>query len=194
MSTATSHRMMSAVRASGAVRWRAMPLTPEQQRALGARIRDARTRLGWTQVALAARMGVQPATVYRWEAGRSVLSHSRLHHLADVLGLQVGIEPTVPAPAPAGRGEWELPMWQDRQRGTKALDQVKTLYWRTQAKTPEWRELEGLLDRLVPWGGEDWHRLHAAGADHLVVARGKRRKLKNGGVERRRGNAVRRRK
>ena len=38
------------------------------------RIKEIRKRLGWSQVVLAASLGVTPTVVYRWESGKSVPS------------------------------------------------------------------------------------------------------------------------
>jgi len=38
---------------------------------IGSEIRPLRTALGWTQARLAAELGVDPASVWRWEHGRA---------------------------------------------------------------------------------------------------------------------------
>lgn len=57
--------------------------------ALGRRIRAERERLGMTQAALAARIGVSRSAVAQWETGRSGQVGSNLARVAEAL--QVGI-------------------------------------------------------------------------------------------------------
>ena len=49
---------------------------------IGDRIREARTRLGLTQVQLAQQVGVSSQTVWSWEAGRVRPKHEHLEELA----------------------------------------------------------------------------------------------------------------
>lgn len=57
---------------------------------IGGRIRAARERLGLTQAALAARVGVTRSAVAQWETGRSGQVGGNLALIASVLG--VGVE------------------------------------------------------------------------------------------------------
>ena len=56
---------------------------------IGARIREARTRLELTQAQLAGQVGVSSQTVWSWEAGRVKPTHEHLEELA--IHFQVGI-------------------------------------------------------------------------------------------------------
>ena len=49
---------------------------------IGARIREARSRLGLTQAQLAGQVGVSSQTVWSWEAGRVKPKHEHLEELA----------------------------------------------------------------------------------------------------------------
>lgn len=47
-----------------------------------AELRAARRALGLTQVALAARLGVPQATIWRWETGKHGIDHPEILRLA----------------------------------------------------------------------------------------------------------------
>lgn len=53
---------------------------------VGARIRNLRDGLGWSQVDLAEKVGVSQATVSSWEQGAK-LDHVRLSDIANALGI-----------------------------------------------------------------------------------------------------------
>lgn len=54
---------------------------------LGALIRAARLRRGWTQENLAERIGVQKSYVSQWETGARKWPQEHVRNIADVLGL-----------------------------------------------------------------------------------------------------------
>ena len=49
-------------------------------------IRELREARGWTQLELANRLGVTPATVYNWERGKYEPSASKLRQIAQAFG------------------------------------------------------------------------------------------------------------
>lgn len=51
-------------------------------REIGDRIREQRERIGWSQQALADRMGVRDYTVCRWERGKLNLTVRTIYRLA----------------------------------------------------------------------------------------------------------------
>lgn len=53
-------------------------------------LKTLRKRKGMTQVELAERMGVEQATIQRWEAGKREPDIAALHKIADVLGASAG--------------------------------------------------------------------------------------------------------
>ena len=57
---------------------------------IGARIKDARRKHGWTQDDLAAAVGVSRSAVAQWETGRAGQLTPNLTRIASVLG--VGVE------------------------------------------------------------------------------------------------------
>ncbi len=67
-------------------------------------IRALRQARGWTQFALALRIGVQPQAVNLWERGRRLPQVAPLRKLGEVFGLcsdDIALEPRAePAPAP----------------------------------------------------------------------------------------------
>jgi transcriptional regulator with XRE-family HTH domain len=80
----------------------------EADRQVARRIRERRVALGLTQGDLAARLGLTPQQVRRYEAGADRLTAGRLHVVAETLGVGVahlyeGL-PTVAAPDPADGG------------------------------------------------------------------------------------------
>jgi transcriptional regulator with XRE-family HTH domain len=52
-------------------------------------IRELREGQGWTQLELANKLGVTPATVYNWERGRYEPSASKLRALAGAFGVSM---------------------------------------------------------------------------------------------------------
>jgi transcriptional regulator with XRE-family HTH domain len=50
-------------------------------------IRELRRARGWTQFALALRVGVQPTAVYLWESGRRTPQVPQLRKLGEAFGL-----------------------------------------------------------------------------------------------------------
>ena len=64
----------------------------------GARIRTRRQALGWTQVELAARVGVSESTVIRWEKGKMPPSRHR-GRIEAVLGISLSDESPLPVRA-----------------------------------------------------------------------------------------------
>lgn len=70
-----------------------MPLrkAPDAQldKAIGARLRDARRRKGLTQVEVSVALGIQSETVSRYESGSISLSLAMLGRMAKVLGVGV---------------------------------------------------------------------------------------------------------
>ena len=52
-------------------------------------IRELREAAGWTQLALATRLGVTPATVYNWERGKYEPRASQLRALAQAFGVSM---------------------------------------------------------------------------------------------------------
>jgi transcriptional regulator with XRE-family HTH domain len=61
-------------------------------RATGARIAKRRHQLGWTQVELAARIGVSPSSVADWERGASY-PKKKLGKVEQVLGVRLDEDP-----------------------------------------------------------------------------------------------------
>lgn len=59
-------------------------------RAIGARLRAARQRKGWTQTQLSVALSLQAETVSRYETGAVSLSLAMLYRMASMLG--VGVE------------------------------------------------------------------------------------------------------
>lgn len=68
-----------------------MALAPSE---VGARIKDARVRKGWTQLGFALEAHVSPSTVTRWEAGK-LPPLRELYRIAELLG--VGLDELVEA-------------------------------------------------------------------------------------------------
>ncbi len=68
-------------------------------RSIGARIRVARTRAGLTQERMAERLGVESATVYRFEAGKRGVTLPMLYRIAAVLNVPASsfVESETPA-------------------------------------------------------------------------------------------------
>lgn len=64
---------------------------------IGRRIARRRHQLGWTQIELAARLGVSPSTVANWERGASY-PKKKFGKVEQVLGVSLDGEP---APEPA---------------------------------------------------------------------------------------------
>ncbi len=50
-------------------------------------IRQLREERGWTQLELANRLGVTPATIYTWERDRNEPRASQFRKLADLFGV-----------------------------------------------------------------------------------------------------------
>ena len=66
-------------------------------------IRQLRQDRGWTQFALALRVGVQPQAVYLWERGRRVPQVPQLRTLGQLFGIcsdEILLEPAGDPPAP----------------------------------------------------------------------------------------------
>ena len=68
-------------------------------RVTGARIARRRHQLGWTQVELAARIGVSPSSVADWERGVSY-PKKKLGKVEQVLGITLDDEPPPPPELP----------------------------------------------------------------------------------------------
>ena len=64
-------------------------MSGELHRQWGQAIKVAREANGWTQMALADRLGVRPSTVSRWEAGVFAPSDSNKLRVAGCLGVDV---------------------------------------------------------------------------------------------------------
>jgi len=100
-------------------------------RDVGARVRQARERKGWTQEQVAEKLGIGPETVSRYETGAIPLSLTMLVRVAGALG----IEPVSLLPAP--------------RKGQQQADEELLGRWR--ALDADGRKLVlGLLRRLVP--------------------------------------------
>ena len=59
-------------------------------------IRELRRERGWTQFALALKVGVQPQAVYLWESGRRTPQVPQLRRLGQIFGLcsdEIALEP-----------------------------------------------------------------------------------------------------
>jgi transcriptional regulator with XRE-family HTH domain len=52
-------------------------------------IRELREARGWTQLELAIKLGVTPATVYNWERGKYEPTASKLRQIALALGVSM---------------------------------------------------------------------------------------------------------
>lgn len=65
--------------------------TPEELRALGARIREARDAAGLSQAEFARRVGLKDAaSAWRWESGRAEPSLAMLRRIASVTDADLG--------------------------------------------------------------------------------------------------------
>lgn len=62
----------------------------ELQRRLGSRIRDLRTKKGWTQDIFADKSGFHRAQVGAFERGEMNITLASLHLVAQTLGVKVG--------------------------------------------------------------------------------------------------------
>lgn len=62
----------------------------ELLRRVGQRVARARQERGWTQERIAETVGIEPATMSRWETGDRALSLSTLAAIADCLELALG--------------------------------------------------------------------------------------------------------
>jgi transcriptional regulator with XRE-family HTH domain len=80
-------------------------------------IRDLRQARGWTQFALALKVGTQPQAVYLWESGRRTPQVSQLRKLGELFGLCS--DEIVLAPSPDG-GEASHRPRADRRAGEPA--------------------------------------------------------------------------
>ena len=69
-----------------------------------ATIRELRERAGWTQLELANRLGVTPATVYTWERGKFDPRASQLRKLALAFGVSMD-DIALPDDAERGAGK-----------------------------------------------------------------------------------------
>src|SRR2546422_3930704 len=65
----------------------------------GAQLREFRRRLGLTQAALAARLGVSFVTINRWERGKSRLPGQLLKQLRQLEAEQIAAASRIPGPA-----------------------------------------------------------------------------------------------
>ncbi len=52
-------------------------------------IRELREGRGWTQLELAVKLGVTPATVYNWERGKYEPTASKLRAIAQTFGVSM---------------------------------------------------------------------------------------------------------
>jgi transcriptional regulator with XRE-family HTH domain len=52
-------------------------------------IRELRDRQGWTQLEMANRLGVTPATVYNWERGKYEPTASKLRQIAQLFNVSM---------------------------------------------------------------------------------------------------------
>ena len=72
-----------------------MPRVPDIDRRvhieIGGRLRQLRTKAGWTQERLAEALTTQPATVSRYETGAIALSVTMLHRIAAVFEVPAGV-------------------------------------------------------------------------------------------------------
>lgn len=75
--------------------------TELSDQAVGAALRTARVRSGWTIKALAGRIGLSMATISQLENGKARLTVTRLYEIAEVLGVRVEqvLRPQTPADA-----------------------------------------------------------------------------------------------
>ena len=67
-------------------------------------IRQLREERGWTQLELANRLKVTPATVYNWERGRYEPRASQIRQIAQIFGVSMDVITLVEAePGPEGK-------------------------------------------------------------------------------------------
>ena len=64
---------------------------PDAANYVGARIRDQRRTVGWTQAALGLAIGRSRSAIAAYETGRKVVSHPVLWAIACVLEIDVGV-------------------------------------------------------------------------------------------------------
>jgi DNA-binding XRE family transcriptional regulator len=69
------------------------PTTPTQPGAVHTRLRAIRCEIGLSQAALAKRLGVTRATMFRWENGYHPANASHLAQWADELGYELALIP-----------------------------------------------------------------------------------------------------
>jgi transcriptional regulator with XRE-family HTH domain len=78
-------------------------------------IRDWRIDRGMNQADLASAIGVTPATISHWEAGRARPRPAHLHAIANALGLTVD-EIELPDPVQSTRPKRHYEAWRSRLR------------------------------------------------------------------------------
>lgn len=75
------------------------------RRAIGGRLRDARSAKGWSQERLAEVLGLEAVTVSRLETGRRSLTAGAAVRAAEALGINVAVLLGVTESPPAGEDE-----------------------------------------------------------------------------------------
>lgn len=68
-------------------------------------IRELRQARGWTQLELANRLGVTPATVYNWERGKYEPTASMFRRIAQAFGVSMDVIALVEAPESPQEGK-----------------------------------------------------------------------------------------
>lgn len=85
-------------------------MSDDFDQAIAKRLRQARTRAGWTQEKLAERVGIEPATLSRYETAKLPVPLEVLSKISGVLGAKLAtlldVQRSLPArlsPPPGGR-------------------------------------------------------------------------------------------
>jgi transcriptional regulator with XRE-family HTH domain len=116
--------------------------SPTPERALGDAIRAARTRHGLKQSDLAYKLGVDTATVSRWELGQTQPKPLNVSKIESVLGVRL-----------EGEGASEVPSLALRSPRVEALlARIRAFGVATSGSGPLWDYLEARVDELFRHG------------------------------------------
>lgn len=96
---------------------RLVDITPEELKAIGKTIRDAREDLGIKQAKLAEDLGVSVQTISNWENGKSPPAKTRVHDIANILGIDEFL--LIPISADKEEREWREAMRRQSQTDSR---------------------------------------------------------------------------